>query len=294
MKTKRPILSLVLLLLILPSIQARLTGENNYQPLHDHFFVEIDDVISDDGLRKYIDGSGEYLELDANGFASIPFELKLNIWHTSHEASIQVSPSIGIQLMLENITLGENLNAYISENSNSPIIYEPGSTVAEVTNFELAIDPKTKSAFTKMVNNTVYYKYTVNLNAFILAFQAKRSHEYQVSLTLQNYPENDDISLLSHTQSFKVKIGKPDLAIRIFPNPNQGVFQFHYTLPYEPQFEQFQVRIFDAKGQLIKAFSEGAQKEGKLKLNLNGFGKGIYRLQLNYGGEQITKIIQKQ
>ena len=79
-------------------------------------------------------------------------------------------------------------------------------------------------------------------------------------------------------------------SVSIYPNPGDGVFTIDLTLP---AIEQATITVTDIMGQVIKQISceMGSQKQ---MLNITGAANGIYFVNINAGGQSVTRKLMVQ
>ena len=84
----------------------------------------------------------------------------------------------------------------------------------------------------------------------------------------------------------KDALSKPtNNAIQVYPNPNNGMF--NVVVPAGAQ----KMELMDMKGALVKTIQVDS-KAASHPLNLTGYAKGIYMLQVVVNGKiQTTKIV---
>ncbi|MFK7923253.1 MAG: T9SS type A sorting domain-containing protein, partial [Bacteroidia bacterium] len=177
-------------------------------PRHDHFFVEIDDIISDDGLRQSIQQYNQIhgcLLPDEHGMVEFPIDFEVNIWKNSLGSSYNASPPVEIQLTLLEYASGQPIDYYFFEPSEFPVPYPAGSTVEFLSDFTITSNP----LVSKTIGNEVYYKYFSDpMNPHTLRFSAQSPRVYELLATLVNYPEDGTIPVQTHTQSFSIVVGE--------------------------------------------------------------------------------------
>ncbi|MEL6650059.1 MAG: T9SS type A sorting domain-containing protein [Bacteroidota bacterium] len=201
------ILPVYLLILALFAVSDGFGQNNNGGPRHDHFFVEIDDVISDEGLKGAIinrNMSDGCLEPDANGMVEIPINLMVNLWRTHTSTPHTVSPAVEVQLTVREYTSGQALPiVFFYEPQELPYPIGPGTTIEYIHDFHYITPP-----ISKVVGGDTYFKYSASIPIHLLSFSAQNSQVYELAFTLVNYPEDRTLPLVTHTQTFNLVIGE--------------------------------------------------------------------------------------
>lgn len=77
--------------------------------------------------------------------------------------------------------------------------------------------------------------------------------------------------------------------LKLYPNPNNGVFQV--TLESEEAIAQINYNVMDLTGSVIQSGSINSGSKNTFEISIPGLGAGIYNLQLNIDGRSVNKKI---
>ena len=139
-------------------------------------------------------------------------------------------------------------------------------------------------------------------NATISDFDDSTAPDYVVEIAPTasgtvtiNVPENSAIDTVGHGNTAATQwsvtytptgIEKlKEYGVNIFPNPSTGKF----TIEIENDYSVIDVSVIDLSGKII--YNELFNNENLKEIDLNGFAKGMYILQLNVDSEKLTTKI---
>lgn len=124
----------------------------------------------------------------------------------------------------------------------------PGFTAEAGSNFVARIDPTVCAGVLKMANAT--------------------SDSTSNSDTISSYSDsvNTNLTIIQADKNFKIKA---------YPNPNNGILSIEFE---QTTFESFELYLIDEQGKIV--YSLKSVKESKTEINMSGFGKGVYILNI--------------
>ena len=149
------------------------------------------------------------------------------------------------------ITIGGNVTIQSGQQlelvARDEIDLLPGFTAETGSNFVAHIDPTICAGGMKMSNNA------------------------------PDSPLTNSTASLSHTikTNSVVSTTNKNFKIKIYPNPNNGILSIEFE---ENSFENYELNLLDEQGKII--YQSKTIKESKIVINMNGFGKGIYVLNI--------------
>jgi hypothetical protein len=80
--------------------------------------------------------------------------------------------------------------------------------------------------------------------------------------------------------------GALNAAIKVYPNPAQGVATIAYTFETPGDLE---VTVYDGRGRLVTSLQEKGQSAGELQLQVQDWAEGLYHIRISNGHEQIAR-----
>ena len=88
---------------------------------------------------------------------------------------------------------------------------------------------------------------------------------------------SDTISSFSNSVNTNLTIIQADknFKIKAYPNPNNGILSIEFE---QTTFESFELYLIDEQGKIV--YSLKPVKESKTEINMSGFGKGVYILNI--------------
>jgi hypothetical protein len=154
--------------------------------------------------------------------------------------------------------------------------------VLDAANNTYTVKDNFDNSITATVGGTYITNYLVNFNAGY----------YTLTHNAVDNSGNKATEVTRHINvaecNLSVKGGGLDEYVKLYPNPNSGMFTMDIQLP---KFQDITVNIINSMGQTVKKMSEKNSRGGIYQVDLSNYSDGVYMVRINTGNEVTVKRV---